>query len=142
MRSGCGRFLPCRRDNHRGMTRGSLPDGYAIPETDEALLGECDVDVFRGSGPGGQGVNTTDSAVRLTHRPSGIVIVCREERSQLRNKRLCLGRLRVRLERALAPPPPPRKATKPSAGARERRLAEKSHRSATKSGRRPPSGDE
>lgn len=124
------------------MTTHPLPDGYAIPDTDEALLGECDVDVFRGSGPGGQSVNTSDSAVRLTHRPSGIVVVCREERSQLRNKRLCLGRLRARLERALAPPPPPRKATKPSAGARERRLAEKSRRSATKAARRAPGGEE
>lgn len=124
------------------MTRHPLPEGYSVPDSDEQLLGECDVDVFRGSGPGGQGVNTTDSAVRLTHRPSGIVVVCREERSQLRNKRLCLERLRTRLARALAPPPPPRKATRPSAAARERRLAEKTKRSATKSARRAPSGEE
>jgi protein subunit release factor B len=119
-----------------------LPEGYRTPETDEGLLGECDVDVFRSSGPGGQGVNTTDSAVRLKHRPSGIVVVCRQERSQLRNKQQCLKRLRARLERLLAPPPPPRRPTRPSRAAKERRLAEKTARGATKATRRPPHAEE
>lgn len=116
----------------------AVPEGYALPESDAALLAECDVDVFRGSGPGGQGVNTTDSAVRLTHGPTGIVVVCREERSQLRNKNLCLERLRARIERLMAPPPPPRKATRPSKAAKERRLAAKTARSETKARRKPP----
>lgn len=120
----------------------SLPPGYRIPDTDEALLAECDVDVFRGSGPGGQGVNTTDSAVRLTHRLSGIVVVCREQRSQLRNKLTCLERLRARLERMMAPPPPPRKATRPTRAAKERRLAGKAVRSAVKNTRRRPASDD
>jgi protein subunit release factor B len=119
-----------------------VPEGYSLPETDEALLGECDVDVFRASGPGGQGVNTTDSAVRLKHRPTGITVVCRQERSQLRNKMLCLTRLRARIERAMAPPPPPRKPTKPSRAARERRLAEKTARGRTKASRRSPAAEE
>lgn len=120
----------------------TLPDDYRLPETDEALLAECRVAVFRATGPGGQGVNTTDSAVRLTHEPSGIVVVCRRQRSQLRNKEECLDRLRRRIEEAMAPPPPPRKASRPSKAAKERRLAEKSARSATKATRRKPGSEE
>ncbi len=71
-----------------------VPADYSLPETDDALLAECEVQVFKATGPGGQGVNTTDSAVRLIHRPTGIVVVGRRERSQLRNKLDCLKRLR------------------------------------------------
>lgn len=142
MRPRSSRLLPGGRDHDRGVSSAQIPEGYKIPDTDEGLLAECGVDVFRSSGPGGQGVNTTDSAVRLTHQPSGIVVVCRQERSQLRNKRLCLERLRSRLERAMAPPPPPRKATKPSRAARERRLAEKTRRARTKNARRAPGSEE
>lgn len=124
------------------MTAHSLPEGYLIPETDDALLSECRVDVFRATGPGGQGVNTTDSAVRLTHLPSGIVVVCRRERSQLRNKEECIGRLRKRILELMAPPPPPRRPSKPTRAAKERRLAEKSARGATKATRRKPASDE
>ncbi len=73
---------------------------YITPETDAALLAECDVQVFRGTGPGGQSVNTTDSAVRLKHRPTGIVVTCRRERSQYLNKKSCLKRLRERIAEA------------------------------------------
>src|SRR5678816_1312548 len=68
-----------------------------LPESDEDLLRECEIDTFRSSGPGGQHVNKTESAVRLTHVPSGVVVTSRQERSQHRNKTLCLQRLRKKV---------------------------------------------
>jgi protein subunit release factor A len=118
-----------------------LPDGYVLPDTDEALLAECDVHVFRASGPGGQSVNTTDSAVRLVHRPTGVTVVCRRERSQLRNKTECVRRLRAKLE-ALGRTRTPRVPTRPSAGARKRRVEGKVRHARVKRMRRPPSDDE
>jgi len=111
---------------------------YRLPEDDDALLAECEVETFRSGGPGGQHQNVTDSGVRLRHGPTGVVVVCRGERSQLANKRTCLRRLRQRIERMLAPPPPPRRPTKPRDAAVARRLEEKSRRSRVKRLRRPP----
>jgi protein subunit release factor B len=113
-----------------------------IPESDEALLAECDVQTFRAGGPGGQHQNVTDSAVRLVHRPSGLTVTSRAQRSQYMNKMDALRRLRLKLRRLNEPPPPPRRPTRPSRAAKERRLAEKTRRSAAKRLRRPPSSDE
>lgn len=135
-----------------------VPNGLTIPAAD---LTE---QFARSSGPGGQGVNTTDSKVQLSvdlaqlgmlsesqrrrviqnleHRLSGTVLMVEasEQRAQFRNRALARQRLADLLRTALAPPPPPRRATRRTRGSERRRLAAKNRRSEIKANRqRPPS---
>lgn len=136
-----GAPIPAPRDG--APARAARDDWpYRLPSSDEDLLAECEVDTFRAGGPGGQHQNMTDSGVRLRHRPTGLTVSCRSERSQLQNKRTCLRRLRARIERLLAPPAPPRVATRPSRAAREQRLELKARRSRVKRERRPPTPED
>jgi ribosome-associated protein len=112
-----------------------------LPESDEDLLRECLMDTFRSSGPGGQHVNKTESAVRLKHLPSGVVVTSRAERSQHQNKAHCLRKLREKIEK-LNHRPAKRVPTRVHASAKNRTLEEKARRSNIKRLRSKPSTDE
>lgn len=107
----------------------------AVALDDDALLGQCDEDFFVASGPGGQHRNKTETGVRLTHRPSGVVITATERRSQVQNRGAALERLRERLAK-LSFVQAKRVATRPSRGQKRRRLADKRRHSEKKQGRR------
>lgn len=115
------------------------PD-WVIPDNDDGLLAECEVQTFRSGGPGGQHQNTTESGVRLIHGPSGMRVESRSERSQHRNRRIALARLRERLEEAQTPETP-RTPTRVPRREKRRRLDQKKRRSKVKKLRRPPPDD-
>ncbi len=98
-----------------------------IPESDDDLLAQCDVETFRAGGKGGQHVNKTFSAVRLRHRPSGLVVTCQNERSQYRNKIICIDRLRRKLAKLNYRPPrriPTKEPARVKAHIRESKIRE------------------
>jgi protein subunit release factor A len=111
-----------------------------IPEDDDTLLGQCRVETFRAGGKGGQHQNTTNTGVRLVHRPTGLRTESRTERSQLQNRRRALARLREKLE-GLAYRPPPRVPTAVPRSQKRKRLEKKRRRGKLKRQRRRPDPD-
>lgn len=104
---------------------------------DEELLAQCDVDTYCSSGKGGQNVNRRETAVRLRHRPSGVMVTCQQERSQYLNKMLALEELRRRLEK-MSRRRIPRIPTAKSRGVREKILTEKKSQGQRKILRKKP----
>jgi len=98
------------------------PPPYAVDR--ETLEREVVVDVFRASGAGGQHVNRTESALRLTHPPSGVVVTAQDSPSQHRNREIAFERLIERLQR-LNYVPKKRVPTRPSRAAKKRRIETK-----------------
>ncbi|MGN0287335.1 MAG: peptide chain release factor-like protein [Atopobiaceae bacterium] len=106
-------------------------------QSDRQIEKSCHVEAFHASGPGGQGVNTADSAVRMVHVPTGITVVSRESRSQYQNRQLCLQKLRQEFSRR-AKVPKHRRKTRPSKAQRQKRLDQKRIRSQVKRLRQRP----
>jgi protein subunit release factor B len=129
-------FIKAKRVNDSGVQRV-----FALPDDDRELLDQCDVTTFRSSGKGGQHVNKTDSAVRLVHRPSGIVVISRKDRSQYMNKKECLANLRKKFAK-LTKKAPPRISTKVPKIAKKKRYEVKVKTTQKKQLRKRPTAED
>ncbi|MEE9162536.1 MAG: peptide chain release factor-like protein [Candidatus Neomarinimicrobiota bacterium] len=120
------------------------PQSAGLPDDDrpdwDRLEDEVQVMTFRASGPGGQHRNKTESAVRVTHLPTGVTARASESRSQYRNRVVAMQRLRERLEARFAEKVPRRPSTVPRRE-KERRIREKKQRSQVKALRKAPEPD-
>lgn len=94
------------------------------PTDRESLERDCDLEFFVAGGPGGQHRNKVETGVRLTHRPTGLVVTATERRSQSANREAAYERMAEKLEKSQRPRKP-RKATKPSAASKRKRVEEK-----------------